>query len=263
MVFGAPTPARSKTLSGVGKRVAKGLLHKTISGATAAELRQRILDGVLPAGLALRQAALAEEFGISRIPLREALLQLEAEGLVRISPHRGAVVSEISKKDVAEVFELRLLLEPRLLKWSAPNLKPQNYAQLRAILAEYSAELRSNNPSRWGELNTAFHSELYSQAGRPRSLAIAANLMQESDRLTRMQLALTDGRERAEIEHATLVDLCEAGQVGKAVTLLKSHIENVQRTLQAFLGSHRPAPTDDDARADNAHRSTDNKGNTR
>jgi DNA-binding GntR family transcriptional regulator len=261
MVFGAPNPARSETLSSMGGRVAKSLLHKTISGATAAELRQRILNGALPAGIALRQTALAEEFGISRIPLREALLQLEAEGLVKIVPHRGAIVSEISSADVTEVFELRLLLEPRLLKWSAPNLRPQNYARLRAILAEYGAELRSDNASRWGELNTAFHSELYSQAGRPRSLAVVANLMQESDRLTRMQLTFTDGRERAEIEHAALVDLCEAGEVQKAAALLRSHIENVHKTLQAFLGSHRPAAAD--VEPAHAHRSTDNKGITR
>jgi len=239
-----------------GIRVAKGLLHRTISGATAAELRQRILDGALPAGLALRQSALADEFGISRIPLREALLQLEAEGLVKIVPHRGAIVSQMSSDDVAEIFELRLLLEPRLLKWSAPNLRPQNYARLRAILAEYGAELRSEKANRWGELNTAFHNELYCMAGRPRSLAVVANLMQESDRLTRMQLTFTNGRERAEAEHIALVDLCEAGEVQKAAALLKAHIENVQKTLQTFLRSHRPITID----AAQAHRSTDNKG---
>lgn len=241
MVFGAPIPMGSDPLAGMGWRVVKGLQHKTISGATAAELRQRILDGTLAAGRALRQAALAEEFGISRIPLREALLQLEAEGLVKIVPHRGAVVSEISGDDVDEVFELRLLLEPRLLKRSAPRLTAHNYVRLRAILSEFGVALRSNDPSRWGELNSAFHSELYSRAGRGRSLAVVANLMQESDRLTRMQLTLTDGRERAEHEHVALVDLCEAGEFQKAAILLRSHIENVHKTLQAFLGSRRRA----------------------
>jgi len=258
MVLDAPLSVEAGKPLNPGMRVSKGLTHRTISGATAEELRRRILDGILPAGLALRQSALAEEFGISRIPLREALLQLEAEGLVKIVPHRGAIVSEISEEDVGEIFQLRLLLEPRLLRWSAPNLLPRNYARLRAILAEYGAELRSNRANRWGELNTAFHNELYGQAGRPRMLAIVANLMQESDRLTRMQLSFTDGRERAESEHAALVTLCETGQVAEAAALLKAHIENVQKTLQGFLRRHRPGAGSAHTAQD--HPSTEKKG---
>src|SRR3954468_8942501 len=85
--------------------VRKGLGHLTMASAAAGELRRRILDGTYAAGLPLRQDALAEEFGISRIPVREALLQLEAEGLVRILPHRGAIVSELSTGEIEEVFE--------------------------------------------------------------------------------------------------------------------------------------------------------------
>jgi DNA-binding GntR family transcriptional regulator len=219
----------------------KGIRHRTMSAAVADELRRRILDGEFAAGFQLRQDALAGEFGVSRIPVREALVQLEAEGLVRILPHRGAIVSELSVGEIEELFELRTLLEPRLLRLSAPRLTADDYKQLQAILDEYGAELRAKHVSRWGELNTEFHRLLYAGAGRPRSLAVVTNLLQECDRHTRLQLSLTGGMERAEAEHAEIVRLCSVGDVGSACTLLKGHIENVGRSLHAFLRSRQTA----------------------
>lgn len=162
-------------------------------------------------------------------------MQLEAEGLVKIHPHRGAIVSELSIEEVEELFELRALLEPRLLKASARHLTDDDYRRLNDILMEYSAELRAKHVSRWGELNTEFHSVLYQHARQPRALAIVANLLQECDRHTRLQLSLTGGMERAEAEHAELVKLCASGKIGAACALLKTHIENVGHSLREFL----------------------------
>jgi DNA-binding GntR family transcriptional regulator len=217
----------------------KGLQHRTMSAAAAEELRRRILAGQYPAGFQLRQDALADELGVSRVPLREALLQLEAEGLVRIVPHKGAVVSELSIAEIEELFELRALIEPRLLKRSAPHLTAADYGELRAILDEYGAELRADHVSRWGELNTRFHMLLYRHAERPRSTSLVANLLQECDRHTRMQLSLTGGMERAEAEHAELVSLCAAGNVKAACALLKAHIDHVGRSLSEFLRARK------------------------
>ncbi|WP_201835539.1 GntR family transcriptional regulator [Microvirga zambiensis] len=217
----------------------KTLQHRTIAAAVAEDLRQRILDGDFKAGSPLRQDALASEFGVSRIPVREALMQLEAEGLVKIHPHRGAIVSELSTEEVQELFELRALLEPRLLKASARHLTAADYAELNGILQEYSAELRANHIRRWGELNTAFHTLLYRHAGQTRTLAIVTGLLQECDRHTRLQLSLTGGMERAETEHAELLHLCEGGQITAACTLLKRHIEEVGKSLQNFLMDHQ------------------------
>ena len=98
------------------------LQHRTLSGALLEEIRQGILTGRYPAGTQLRQDALAETFSVSRIPIREALFQLEAEGFVKIVPQKGAVVSNISRNEIKDIFELRILLEPRLLLASAPML---------------------------------------------------------------------------------------------------------------------------------------------
>ena len=208
--------------------------------AAADELRRRILDGEFAAGFQLRQDALAKLLHISRIPVREALMELEGEGLVRILPHRGAIVSEVSAADIDDLFGLRALLEPRLLRRSAPRLTAGDFAAMERLLAEYSSAMRTGNPRRWGELNTAFHTLLYSRAGQPRSEAIVATLLQSADRYTRMQLRFTDGRRRAEREHAELLALCRRGEVREAVTLLTRHIRNVGTVLAAFLRTHKP-----------------------
>lgn len=217
----------------------KSLQHRTISSAVAEDLRRRIVDGELKSGFQLRQDALAAEFGVSRIPVREALMQLEAEGLVKIHPHRGAIVSELSAEEIGELFELRALLEPRLLKASAPRLTEADYKRLNEILQEYDSELQAMHISRWGELNNEFHMVLYQHARQPRSLAIVANLLQESDRHTRLQLSLTHGMERAATEHAELLKLCSEGKIGAACTLLKAHIEGAGQSLRGYLEEHQ------------------------
>src|ERR1044071_2584060 len=88
--------------------------RQTVASMTVAALRERILRGDFPDGEPLRQDALADELGVSRIPVREALRQLEAEGLVAFSPHRGAIVSSLSLEAIEEVFELRSTIEPEL-----------------------------------------------------------------------------------------------------------------------------------------------------
>jgi DNA-binding GntR family transcriptional regulator len=150
-------------------------------------------------------------------------------------------VSELSIAEVEEIFELRAVLEPRLLKCSAPRLTAEDYIALGSILAEFDSELRAGHVGRWGELNKAFHLRLYGRADRPRTLGLVSTLLQESDRHTRMQLSYTDGRARAEREHIELLHLCKTGQVREACSLLRAHIENVGTTLISVL-SKRTRP---------------------
>src|ERR1043166_1378508 len=103
-----PTPGASRQVV--------PLQRQTVAGMTVEALRERILRGDYPEGEPLRQDALADELGVSRIPVREALRQLEAEGLVTFSPHRGAVVSVLSLEEIAELFELRAEIECDLVR---------------------------------------------------------------------------------------------------------------------------------------------------
>jgi len=214
----------------------------TRATAAADELRRRILEGDYPAGMPLRQAILAEELGISRIPFREALILLEAEGLVQLEAHKGAVVAGFSPEEVEELFEFRALLEPALLEKSAPLLTEADYAELDAILREYSDELRTHNPGRWGALNTELHSLLYRRAGSPRMLATTDQLLKGTDRFARMQLYYTDGRARAEKEHLEIVSECRAGNVKKAAKLLRQHILAAGEALVTLLRERQQSP---------------------
>ena len=119
--------------------------HRTLSAAIVEQLRRDILDGTYAAGAQLRQDALAETFEVSRIPVREALFQLEAEGLVLIEPHKGAVVSAFSLEEIDDVFDLRVLLEPRMLAQSAPRLTPQDFIEAAALEAEFKGAIAAHD----------------------------------------------------------------------------------------------------------------------
>ena len=213
-------------------RAQRGIRPATMAEAATTELRSRILAGRYSSGTQLRQTALAEEQGISRIPLREALLQLEAEGLVRIEAHKGATVSKPSQGEIDELFELRAAIEPLLLELSAPRLTTQDFAEIATVLDEFTHELRTENVKRWGTLNTRFHQLLYQHANRPRIMALAFNLLQECDWHTRVQLSQVGAMERAEEEHLALLTLCRSGHYGRAALLLRKHILNVRDGLR-------------------------------
>ncbi|MFO1287569.1 MAG: GntR family transcriptional regulator [Rubrivivax sp.] len=169
------------------------LTHRTLSSAIVERLRQSILGGERAAGGQLRQDALAAELGVSRIPVREALFQLEAEGLVRIEPHKGAVVAGFALAEIDDVFDLRVLLEPRLLARSVPRLQAADYAEIDALDAAFAEAIARHDVAQWGELNARLHLSLYRHAALPRTLAIVAALLQASDRYTRVQLSRNTG----------------------------------------------------------------------
>jgi DNA-binding GntR family transcriptional regulator len=220
------------------------LERRTIATAAAEAIRLRILSGDLGEGESLRQDALAAELGISRIPVREAFRQLEAEGLVTLQPHRGAVVSSLSLDEIAEIFDLRTLLEPELLAHAMPRMTPSDYATADAVLRDYERTLVAGDVHAWGQMNTWFHLALYSPAGRRRSLAIVHNLLANADRYTRLQLVLTQGIERALAEHRELLRLCSTGAVEPAVRLLRQHIETAGIELLGFLRQRQSGDTE-------------------
>jgi DNA-binding GntR family transcriptional regulator len=217
-----------------------GLAHRTLSSAIAEQLRQAILAGRYPAGHALRQDALAAEFAVSRIPVREALFQLEAEGLVRIEPHRGALVAGFAADEIDDVFDLRVLLEPRLLARSAPRLTEADHAEIGGLDAAFAEAIAREDVARWGELNARFHSSLYRHAALPRTAAIVAALLQASDRYTRVQLTREAALARAQREHRKLAALCRQGRTEEACEHLVAHIEAVRRDLHRLIPAAAP-----------------------
>jgi DNA-binding GntR family transcriptional regulator len=216
------------------------LQRQTVVESAAEELRRRILAGEFRAGEALRQDALAEEFGISRIPVREAFRQLAAEGLVTIHAHRGAVVSTLSPEEIAELFDLRALLEPDLIRRAVPRMAEADFAEAARILSEYSAAIDRSDLNAWGELNTEYHLALYRPAARVQTLALVRTLLVNTDRYTRLQLAVAGGTNRAKAEHAELLDICRRGASEEAARFTRRHVMEVKRDLLRLIVAASP-----------------------
>jgi DNA-binding GntR family transcriptional regulator len=213
--------------------------RQTLTGMTLDALREHILHGEYPEGEPLRQDAIAAELGVSRIPVREALRQLEAEGLVTFSPHRGAVVSTMSLEEISEVFELRAEIEGDLLRRAIPYMVAEDHARAREILQKYEVALRAGDVAVWGKLNWQFHSTLYAPSGRAFTMGMLNKLHQQSDRYLRMQLALTHGESRAKDEHRAIATAVKKGDTKLATKLLREHILGAGRALVSFLEEHR------------------------
>jgi DNA-binding GntR family transcriptional regulator len=234
----APSTERAGRPAAVAPRILP-IQRQTLTGMTLEALRERILHGVYPEGEPLRQDAIADELGVSRIPVREALRQLEAEGLVTFNPHRGAVVSTLSLSEIEELFELRALIELDLLRRAMPRVAHEDVVRAKEILDAYETALRNGDVASWGEMNWQFHSTLLAPADRPFTLGVAQRLHQQCDRYLRMQLALTHGELRANEEHRAILAAVRKKDVRRAGELLREHILGAGRALGDFLRHER------------------------
>jgi DNA-binding GntR family transcriptional regulator len=218
---------------------------------TVEALRERILRGDYPEGEPLRQDALAEDLGVSRIPVREALRQLEAEGLVTFNPHRGAVVSSLSVDEIAELFELRAEIECDLISRAIPKMTKEQLDRAHEVLDEFETALRAGEAARWGPLNWHFHAALYAPANRNFTMGILQKLHHHSDRYFRMQMFLAHGGAKANDEHRAIAAAVARKDVTQATELMRAHILGAGQSLCALLQEQRrnsaaamaPSPT--------------------
>lgn len=214
--------------------------RQSLTSAVAEKLRDKIVRGEIAEGEQLRQDAIANEFEVSRIPVREALRQLEAEGLVNIVLHRGAVVSALSPSDIRDIFEMRALLEAEVLRTSIPSLREEHFNAAEDILKQYEQALWADEGvGDWGRLNWEFHSTLYAGAERPQFMSVIRPLNYKCERYIRLQLYLTREMDRARREHRMLLDFCRARNVEAAVELLGRHIRFAGQSLHDFVQERR------------------------
>jgi DNA-binding GntR family transcriptional regulator len=216
--------------------------RQSLTSAVADKLREQIIRGEIPEGAQLRQDVIAAQYHVSRIPVREALRQLDAEGLITIVPNRGAIVPELSPDDVEELFSIRALLEPEVLKLSIPRLTQADFMKAEAVLTKFVDELRhEEHIAAWGRLNYQFHFILYSGANRARFASIIRNVNHSGERYTRLQLYLTRGMKRANAEHHQILELCRKREATAACKLLRQHIQFAGQSLKEVLQKNRTA----------------------
>src|SRR5580693_10564559 len=198
-------------------RKSDAIPRQSLAAAVVERLRDKILHGELREGEQLRQDAIAAEFQISRIPVREALSHLAAEGLITIVANRGAVVSALSPDEIMQMFETRAVLECYMLRHAIPNMKKEDFQSAEDILGYYEQSLEKDSEVKsWGQWNWSFHSALYAPANRPVMLSFLKTLNINCDRYTRLHLVFTRDLHRAGKAHRELLDASKTKNPEKA-----------------------------------------------
>ncbi|MGE4521813.1 MAG: GntR family transcriptional regulator [Acetobacter sp.] len=201
--------------------IGHGTAAETICGA----LRAAISQEVLLSGQALPQAELAQGFGVSIIPVREALKRLEAEGFVSCLPNRGAMVLGLNEDDIDEYSHIRALLEEQAAAEGARNMTRVELARVEdAYEAFVSGVKESDGAVQSGTLNRAFHNAIYEAAHRPRLFEMIDDLHVRLDRYIRAHLVLEGRKEITDHEHKAILDACRARDPDLCARLTREHI---------------------------------------
>ncbi len=200
-------------------------------------LRDDILEGRLRPGERIRQEAVARELGASRIPVREALLQLENEGLVSLAPYSGARVAKLDFAEYTELYRIREQLEPLAIAESAPRLSDEAIAQLRHLMLQIE---QTRDPATWLALDRRFHLASYAAAPMPRLLKMIEGFWNSTQQYRRAFYAavsaprdgpLAGDQPLTVVEHRLLFDALERRDPLDAEAILRSHIRRTQLTL--------------------------------
>ncbi len=221
----------------------RAVTPQSLPDLIAKDLRERILSGELAEGEAIRQEALAEDYAVSRMPVREALKRLDAEGLVQLAANRGATVTRHSLDEIGEIFDLRVLLEVDLLRRGLPAMTEADFDTCAGILDQMEASYASDDVAAWGALNWAYHAAFYAKAGRGLTHDLLDRINLLCDRYVRMHLSVMGQRGTAKQEHRDLLVLARAGRVEDAADLLTRHIQRTRAELIEMIATKRGADT--------------------
>jgi DNA-binding GntR family transcriptional regulator len=208
-----------------------------MSSQLIVRFRDRILAGTYAPGAALRQDILASEFGTSKIPVREALVQLQSEGLVDIFPNRGFQVRPLSSAELQEVFSLRMQVEPAAVARGARLATPADHAAARLALDQLNEATAAGEFSSTGRLNRAFHLLLIVPRLQPVAAEILSRLHTLAQRYVQAHLRPEGRVKRAAREHARLLKAWRKGQSPEVRALMHAHIKSTRDDLERNFAS--------------------------
>jgi len=226
------TQAASSNGDGASGQLDRIIADARQSSATAQDLvitsvRSAILAGALSPGTRLRQEDLAERFGTSRIPVREALRALEYEGLVTSEPHRGFTVTELDADDIEEVYDLRIVLESHAVRIALPLLTEQDLEELERL---YEAMVSAVAADEQLAARERFYTFLFSVSGRPRLVGLILRLRQEIARSLRWPTL-----QHAPAHHDEFFAAVKMGDADRATAQLASHYRRVATLIRRYL----------------------------
>jgi DNA-binding GntR family transcriptional regulator len=197
-------------------------------------LRTEIFEGRLEPGAELIEVALAEQLGVSRGPLREAIGRLAAEGLVTVSPRRGAVVRSLSKEEFLELYQVREALERMAVQLAVPRLTEARVKELAALNEMMNASAAREDIQGFFEANVAFHARLLEASGNTKLQELYRQLLGQLGRYRLRSLTLRGNLQRSVSEHAAILRAAKRGDADRAAQLMAEHIRVPQRRAMAL-----------------------------
>jgi DNA-binding GntR family transcriptional regulator len=207
-------------------------IAQTTSSAVTQLLRQSLDRGRWPSGSPLRQEEIATEFGVSRVPVREALFQLQAEGLVDMVPNKGMYVRTVSASDLSELFRLRRLIETDVLEEAVPL---HDAATLNRVETVQAALDKARSVADWIAGDREFHEALYAPARRPESMVIVRRLRYLVDRFYFARMKPTTRAQGWHEEHHALIRAVRRRDANAAAKVLRAHLAETERSALAAL----------------------------
>jgi DNA-binding GntR family transcriptional regulator len=209
---------------------------KTWQEAAVEQLREAIIGGVYQPGQRLKQQELARVLGCSPVPVREALHRLAAEGFVVIDPQRGARVADFNSRELAEIYEVRTLLEGRAAERAAGRMTPETARQLRAILDKMDTP--DIAPVDWVRLNWEFHDSLYACAAQEFLRKTISNLRRSMEPYLRLDIAQVGNYAAGRREHRAILQACVRGDGKLAARHTIAHLRRTAQGLIEYVQSH-------------------------
>jgi DNA-binding GntR family transcriptional regulator len=219
--------------------------HPSLPDVLYLSLRERILSGALAPGSELRQEVLARQFGMSRVPVREALSRLQAEGLIVLRPRRGFAVTSLDIADIIEIFELRMVLEQHAVDTATRLRTAADVAAVEALLRRMET-LPPETPgymSVWLDINRAFHARIIASARRPRLANITSTLRDTIEPYVRIESHLTGGFDDARGEHRALFTAFRDRAGNRAGEISRDHcLGTMNRLLDSIRARQATTP---------------------
>jgi DNA-binding GntR family transcriptional regulator len=204
----------------------------TLSSYVLKTIRDGLLDGRYAPGSRLDQQALAAELGVSVIPVREGLRQLEAEGMVRIYPRRGAYVAEPSAGELREIHLIREVLEELAMQLAVPNLSSHALEQLSDIIQQMEQTIADQDTASLSDLDRRFRFTIYDASLQPILLGMLSSLWDHASLYRHLYTHLTDGGPRALAVHKEIYAACERRDAPAVSQVVR---EDIRQTAQEIL----------------------------
>lgn len=220
--------------------------YKPLREVVFDSLREAIINGTLRPGERLMEIQLAEELGVSRTPVREAIRKLELEGFVVMVPRKGAYVAGISLKDIADVFEVRACLESLASGLAAERITNEEMEDLERILVRKAEIIAQGDLPAFVESDTQFHDSLYQCSRNQRLIQMLNNLQDEIQRFRSVSLAFPGRPQEALEEHRKIVEALAERNISEAQAAAWDHIERAENSLMEIIRRNQPEGVDSD-----------------